>query len=433
MIDIITLGAIFVVLGHDVGGPLECTSANGLCPATQKGDQIKFDRSLVTNSTNISLSTLTSSMFTISSNETIIVTTQSSLGNANVTSVIDTLSTVFTFAIREGTASNGFLEVWGGRYLGSVSATDSVTVTWNTPDTVMFVSTLYKNVLGIGNVNGTASSPVVSSLSTMLTTGTSGSWIFGTAGATVGTAACQNLQSGAAFVQRISTCTGGGGIMDMMTVADNATVLPTFQKLIYLVSASTMVPIGMAEVELLAVDREPNNPNFNNFCTTTNGLCVTTQYSLNQVVAATDPNALNKVLPVGTAFCTGITTAALTASNRIFAWGDYAADDLNTTGAKLLIQLYISSAVPTTAFASGLCATGGAVIATGTISFGTVFGALSATNTFTTALNGFKAGVAGTWYGWFEVTAQNFVGSLNMDQITTQVYGISSLQMQEQK
>lgn len=39
MIDIITVGAIFVVLGHDVGGPLECSSTNGLCPDPNGGQE----------------------------------------------------------------------------------------------------------------------------------------------------------------------------------------------------------------------------------------------------------------------------------------------------------------------------------------------------------------------------------------------------------
>jgi hypothetical protein len=162
--------------------------------------------------------------------------------------------------------------------------------------------------------------------------------------------------------------------------------------------------IGM--VELVAVDQAPLNPAFTHFCTDTNGLCVTSQYTLNYAGTATT-NTGNLAIVSGTAYCSGLTSSSITTgATRIQGWATFGGNDRNVTGATMLVQLYITTIAPSTAFAAGQCSASQFLIGTSTIVFASI--GTGASNAYTVTVTGNLGVIAGTWYSYVEVTPYNF-------------------------
>lgn len=404
-------------------------------------DQISFDSSAVGNSSAFSPTQIATLSNAIQGEMIVaVLASQSLVGGVSVT---DSLSDVFTPALTVRSSPDANLEIWTGFAGGTMPI--SVTATWNQTNPTLLMVASYKNAVGIGNKNFSQGAGITTS-SFNITTTKNGSWIMGGAAVfpAVVVTRCQAITPGTGLVQRTNSCTGIGGAVQMWgDIEDNATVLRN--QFIFTYSSSWVSTAGppdavLGAVELLPKDQEAQNPNFNNFCTTTNGLCITTQYALNLAPKNTAANALNQVLTLNQVYCTGITTVGLVLSgaHSVEMWGSYGAVSLNQTGAKLLIQFKIGVTAPSTTFASGVCAAGGQVEGTASIYFA-ISGSLSATNAFSTAVNGFcsntgsPCNTAQTVYGWFEITPQNFVGHISFDQVVNQAYSTASIGMLEIK
>jgi hypothetical protein len=428
----VCIGIMFTGVGGGIPTPTDiCTPSNQLC------QQVQFDQVVYGNSSS-SQAVLTSTVWTATLNETLVLIADSNIGGV-ITSITDTGSDSFTRQIRisQNCPPCQNYEIWTAKTNALTGTVSAVTVTWNATTNNVFVMASYLNVFKIGNVTTTQGTATSGSLSIMPIY--SGSKIVGGTGLSPTINVCNTLVPGTFLTQRRDSCSRAIVLSEVeVDVADNMTVLRNSQAFTYSESWPGQGSAGfqMGAIELLGFDQEPAFPNFNNFCTTTNGLCVTTQYKMNAVALATGVNQLNKGLALNTAYCTGITTAALTTTTgSIEMWGNYGGVALNNTGAKLLIQFYVSTGAPSSTFGAGLCSsTGQAVKGTADLYF-PVSGALSSANSFSVAVNGYCSTCgAGTWYGWFEITPQNFaIGSLGFDQVTNQPYSIGSINMMEIK
>lgn len=327
------------------------------------------------NTTSNGISSLTSSSFQITQNETMVIATHSSLGGANVTSITDTIGNAFTRAIRVGTSiSEGWMDVWSSTP-SKTTATDIVTVNWSVADIVMAEISIYKNVAGIGNSTAATgqSSPFQTSLSTTLVNLKSGAWFLGVAGTNAATKCLKNLTPNSPFVTRVDSCSGSFSTTDVsMFMSDNATTLRNHTS-IFFNATSTIgaISIDVEEVELLPTDLEPlqfsicNNYSTSCICNTTGDTC-----HLNTVTKSTGANVLTNIV-LGTTYCTGITTAALTTtkSSTLELLADYYAQSRNTTGAVILLEFFVTTTAPPTTF--GSCTPTGTEYAIGKILFST--------------------------------------------------------------
>lgn len=403
--------------------------------------QIKYITSVSGN--NSGLGVVTTSVYSALANQSMVVVGAvgaSTIVHTMISNITDSLGDTFTRSVIQqfapGSLDGNNIEIWFGQT--RVSGFNSITAKWNFTDglgTQILQANIYNGVSGTGAINSTSTLGAASSLT--LKTAKSGSWIFGAVNFVLPLCPPPVIGTSPSFIRRIDTCQGLNAVsVNEAESSDNATSLRNTFKLTYS-PTGTSTQNDYAVVELVANDAEPLNPDFANLCTVTPTNC---PLHLNSVSLNSNPNALGKALALNTAYCTGINTKPLTTTTgTIFLWSAYSADDLNTTSAKIFIQLYVSTNVPSNTFGVGLCATGGNIVATGTIQF-PLTGALSLTNTFSTALNGVDtisgtAPAANTYYGWMEVTAQGFVsGSLGMDQLCSNVsFGLCSLQMQEMK
>jgi hypothetical protein len=419
--------------GAGGGQPNSCTSSNGLC------GPIQFDQAK-SFTANAPIQQIITTPFSVVLNETLLVATY---GNGSAATVTDTAGDVYSRILYKPENSCGgiclALSIWVTEFSGVTMPSIKVVMGDASHDTSIIVS-IYKNVASIGNVTA-AQFDSATSASLPITTTQSGSWVSLDVNQNEATGECLDIVPGTGLIKRAEACANGETNQAWM---DNATALPN--NTIFNASASwnnqTSTNI-LGAVELVAVDKEPKNPNFNNFCTTTNGLCVTSQYKINAVQKVSGSNALTQSLAVNTAYCTGITTAAITtsAANNVEGWGNYGGDNLNLTSMILLIQFYVSANAPSTSFGVGLCATGGTVIGTSTIYY-PFSGSLSQANTLSASINGFctngstPCNSATTIYGWFEIIPEDFpslVGHVSYSQVTNQAYCMAKISLLEIK
>lgn len=440
----LTIGLVLILListlqlttaGGPTVAPNTCTSGNTFC------GPIAYVLSVSGNNTG--LATVTTSSWSAVANQSIVIVAAvglSTVVHTMVSNITDTLGDSFSRRLIQqyapGSLDGNNIEIWFGQTRST--GTDALTAKWNFTDglgTQILQANIYNGVTGTGAANSTSTLGAQASLTIQLQK--SGSWVFGAMNIVNPLCPPPVITTSPGFVRRIDTCQTIGGItVNEAESSDNATSLRNTFKLTY-TPGGTGTQQDYALIELVPSDLEPLTPDFSNLCTVTPTNC---PLHLNTVSLNSNPNALGKALALNTAYCTGINTKALTTTTgTIFVWSAYSADDLNTTSAKIFLQLYVSTNVPSNTFGVGLCATGGSIVATGTIQF-PLTGALSLTNTFSTALNGVDtisgtAPAAATYYGWLEVTAQGFAaGSLGMDQLCSNVsFGLCSLQMQEMK
>jgi hypothetical protein len=377
-----------------------------------------------------------------------VVTTHMLLGDT-IVSMTDSASDTFIRRFHETT--NCFpctvYDIWTGVYLGVTGIPNTVTIQYSNisadSQNLFFVST-YLNVAGFGNTTGTQGSSNQGSF--QITTEKSGSWIVGGAmmAGQAGNSTCPNETPGPGLIQRISGC----GIQEFPGIGingdmeDNATALPNNTIFTYSEKWSNNNGAGvgfqMAAIELIATDKEPANPNFNNFCTTTNGLCVTSQYKLNYVRQTVLINSGTVSLASATAYCTGVTvsTGLVTTGGIIQVWTNYGGFDRNVTGATMLIQVYLTTVAPSTAFGVGLCsASGNTEISTGTIYFATS-GTITAANAYSLGTNGYcTVCTANTWYAFVEITPLNLgtAGHLQFNQVNANANTMDNIAMLEIK
>lgn len=179
----------------------------------------------------------------------------------------------------------------------------------------------------------------------------------------------------------------------------------------------TQMAIEILPSQFNGVNVGLNDPD-TGFCSPTGATC-----HINFASRASGPTVANQALTPGTAYCTGITTSALTISGSTIVElsASYTGASVNTTGVLLLIQAELSSGVPSQTFGAGACATGNSVIGGSTIYFATS-GALStsteySTSIYGTCLNTVPCNVAGTVYGWLEITPYNSATGVKFDQL----------------
>lgn len=423
---------------------LPSVTSTGEIP-TPANDAISFHATAIGNSTaNTNL--ITSTSWIATHNETIVITLTSLTGDV-VTSISDLASDRFTKVFHEtqGCLPCFVFEIWIGNYFGLSGTTNTITIQWNNVSSTsqdMFLASTYLNVGGVGNATGITGTSNTGSF--QIETEKSGSSIVGGMFNTgqAGNNTCPGVIAGPKLTQRIKGCgiREFPGIGFTGDIEDNMTILPNNTFFTYSTSWDNNnhgnTNFDMGAIELISVDQS-GSPSFSTFCTNTNGLCITTQYKMN-FVKSTQANAINKALALNTAYCTGITTSALTTGSSPIAlslWGGYGGVDLNITGAKILVQVEISTVAPTTTFGVGLCAGSNTIVGTASWNF-TTSGSLSSTRAFSQALNGiFVLPTPNTvYYGWIEITAQNFPsGSLGFDQIVNQPYSMSFLMVLEIK
>lgn len=398
-----------------------CTPSNSLC------SNIKFDTFVFGNSTLIDVTQLQSQPHQIVANESIVVVASGELNSVKVSSVTDTANDIFTRNVYTQSASTTELEIW--TTVTSKSITNIITVTWNVTNNAIFGASYYFNVRAIGN--STSSNGISSPSTITLETIQSGSWITG--GFAVSNPCSRfTVTLGVNRGQSCQSIVNDNALVSL----DNSTTLPnnTFSTL--QASYTGLSQFQGGAVELIASDIEPKNPNFNNFCTTTNGKCVTSQYSMNYAGVASAPNSGTVTLAPATAYCTGITSSALTAkSNRniqVFSqWGGF---DRNVTGITAVVQVYVSTVVPSTVFGVGLCSASGNVqVSSGTLYFpyiGTT-GPAAVSSGFNGALNTVTLGTV--YYSFIEVTFYNLgtAGHVQFNQVPGNANTFASISMLE--
>lgn len=404
-----------------------CSLTNGLCGPI-RFDNIQFQNSTSSNSAN---SFLTSTSWLAGQNQTMIVVASSQNSffppRTRVSSVTDSIGDSFNLVIQVQANSALVseptdLEIWSG--VVKTQLTNAVTVTWNgtNANSNMVQVVVYDNVASIGSsVSTTFICPCSgSSASLSLTTSKSGEWIFGAIAVqsipgTPQTTPCpgQVGSDSSGFVTRNKGCSTPGGTDGVETwVSDNNTSIRNSVTVTY-----NPQPISSAfgvdvEIELFPVDLEPNQQSLN-----TSTLCFTTGDTchVNMVIKSTGANVATNVV-VGTAYCTGITTPALTTTKttNLRISGQYGAQSRNDTGAVLLFQLEISTSAPSTTFGSGQCASGNTIVSAGKITFdtsGTTLTLYGLNEYFGSSIGQFGMG-AGSYYAWIEITPQS-VGNVN--------------------
>lgn len=426
-----------------------CTVSSGLC------GPIQFEQTAIANST-ISSNLLNSTTITPFHNDIIVVASVSLFGDT-IVSMTDTSGSIFTKNLEvTGNGSPAFrYSIWTGFYSGISSTSNQVIIQYSnnsaTSQDMALIAT-YRNVASVGNRAGTVNGTTVASpLSFQITTSSSGSWIVGgiANGGVAGSQTCSQIAPvpGTGLIQRVFGCSiqesPGKGISG--DLEDNATALRNNVLFTYSESwpvASTS--LGGA-IELIAIDKEPLMPNFNNFCTTTNGLCVTTQYTINYAKLSTAPNSGTVALATGTAYCTGVTTVALTSrlGKPIQAFSNYGGFNRNVTnvvsplGPALLVQTYITTAAPSTVFGVGLCsASGNSEVSTGTCLF-LGSGGITASTSCSLGMNGAIAtSTIGTiYYGFIEITPLNLgvgIGHIQFNQAPGNANAMANIALQEE-
>lgn len=397
-----------------------------------KNDQIRFIAASSINTpgdvTFLDLPTITNQI-----NDTIIVTTGGDTGN--ITTVTDTFGDVYARKIQLFIAPNPFgtsFEVWTTKT--SLGGFNTIHLTTDNLIIVAAEVGIYQNVGAIGNFTGTTGN---GSPSLTMLTAKSGSWITGQI-LSNGATCPATVSASAQFIDRGQICTTNLGVLDLQ---DNATVVRN-NLLMTFAPGSPGTAFAVSMIELVAVDQAPQNPAFNNFCTSTNGLCVTSQYSLNYAKVSTIPNSGTVALASGTAYCTGITTVGLTskAGKPIQVEANYGGFNRNVTaiigGPDIFMQIYVTTTAPSTTFAAGLCsASGNTEVATGMCTFSTS-GGITASNACSIGMNGAQSGstIGTVYYGFIEVTPLNLgpgVGHLQYNQVPLNANAICSLSMFE--
>lgn len=437
-----------VILGDIISGAIGIASPAlpiGNCsPSNQLCDQIIFDQSVFGNTT-LPASSMTSTSWTATLNETLVVIADSNAGGV-ITSITDTGADTFTrqMLLSQNPVPSQNFEIWTAKTKASTGTVSTITVTWNFTTNNAFVMSSYLNVAGIGNSTSKQSPTAVQSMSLNFMPAFSGSKIVGgTALSPSGVLTCNTIVAGTFLTQRKDTCSKNVITPEVeVDVEDNMTVLRNTQPFTYSASWPGQGVGGAAfqtgVVELIGFDKEPSFPNFANFCTTSNGLCVTTQYFMNWVNRGTGANALNQVLAPGTTYCTGITTAALTTGSNpkgLEVWGSYGGVSLNTTGLKVNVGIIFTTTAPQTTFGTGASCVAVVGSTISAINFDTS-GALSAANAYTSSLtvaSTFIPVASTVYYAFIIITPYGFTGHANFDQVVNQIYSTGTIQMLEIK
>jgi hypothetical protein len=358
-------------------------------------------------------------------NDTLVVTTGSDTGN--ITTISDTFNDTFIQRVHVCIAPNpcNSLEVWTTRTAGAGANIISLTT-----DALVIVATVvgvYRNVNAIGNATATTGAGQPSL--TMLTA-KSGSWVTGEI-LTSSIACPATVTASTQFLDRNQVCTANLGVLDL---EDNATVVRN-NLLMTFAPTNPATSFAVSMVELVAVDQSPQNPAFSTFCSTTNGLCVTSQYKLNVAGVSTRPTG-NTALAPSTAYCTGITSTGLTTTNNdnVEGWATFGGNDRNITVATMLVQLFITTTAPSTVFGVGQCSASQTIIGSMTINAFPTQGT-GAPNAYGGAINGYTAlGLAsGTWYAYIEITPYNFAGHMLWLDSPAQAYEFASVTIMEIK
>jgi len=384
----LTVLAVFPLLNVAGGGTpiLGCTNLLA-CP-------ISFDQALVVNSTIEPIQVLTSAIFTVTLNETIVVAAHSSLSGANVSSVVDSQGNVYTRQVRVGTTiSEGWMDVWTAH---SQLGADAVTVTWTISDLNLFVIGVYRNAQFVGAVNGKSQqNPTVTSLTTSITTNgrASGSWAIGVGGTNSGNSICNQLTVLTNFTQRVYGCAATGGGPTQIFLSDNATGLPDrFVIPFTATSTGAAVPIDVAEIELIPYDAE----------------AIQVFFTMPFATKTVGSNTL-QTLTLGTLYCTGLETTQLvtTPGVSIFASGFYSGQSRNVTGAIVQVKLWFGPNIPSSSFGTGACAAGGGLMSVSKLYMVTSGSALTSfgLNEYDTTLGGSTTTIQNGYF-WLEITWQ---------------------------
>jgi hypothetical protein len=417
---------IICPVGQAVGS-IGSTNDTCVVPLANTGPIVFVQRIFKNDTNGISVASLTTNSWTPLQNETLVVVTSEStaFAKSQVSSVTDLRGDVFTLRLRqEFVPGTGDLELWTGTEPATVTP-NSVTVNWNeslNPHLVQIVR--YQNIAGFGTAITRATSTQGQFNGTLsITTTQSGSWVFGTTSVLSLTinpvlSPCPGtiISSGTGFVRRADDCSTPFITDGAETeVADNSTTLRNGIVVSYSPLINNNTPwVESIAVEMFAVDQEPSHQVVDTsiLCHTTGDTC-----HINSADRISGINTLQVLLP-NTAYCTGITTGPLvtTSTQLLRTVATYAALSTNITGAKLLIQVYVSTSVPSTSFGAGLCAAG-SVSAPGTIWFQTSgANAQYNVNYYATTMYGSISEVPGTYYAFIEITPQNFAGHLSMAQ-----------------
>lgn len=420
---IMVIGLVLILLASSFGmaiatGPTTattslCTASNQLC------GPIKFITSVFGNAT--STNTVTTSAWSALGNQSMVVVASvgGSLTASNVSSVSDLQNDRFTrFLQQQNVAATGFpdLEVWFGQT--SLTSINQVTINWNATENVLGQVIVYQGVSGLGVKNSTFQNGAQAGTPSLtIKTSQSGSWIGGVLSLSAPNLCTGSMGSSPQFIDRNDGCASTGCGFDCYpvttSVADNSTALRNTVKLAYAPTQDASgTDLRVAEFTILPVDVEPNMPDFGTFCTISNTPCT----YMNFAGRTSGANTLQNIV-VGTSYCTGITTSALTITVAHLVQGltEYSGQSRNDTGAILLVQVYYSTNVPSTSFGSGLCASGGLIAGLGKVTFTTSGATVTAygLNEYATSINTILNENAGTFYAWIEITPQS-VGSGNL-------------------
>lgn len=284
-----------IMLSVCIGLMFSTTGGAGgaVCSATLNncGDQISFITTVFGNASAVGnaviLSSVTTNSWNANANQTMIVVPEIGetlqTGGLSVSSITDTFGDSFRklvgFSYNPLTNPEGSnLEVWTGST--KITGTNAVTANWNnTNNELQLQVAIYSGVAGVVQsqiANNGIGGPIPS---LTITTIASGSWIVGTILQAVPTT-CNTLGPGPSFVERINTCTTDNprtpNFLTNGAIDDNATSLRNAFALTYAPTSGTPGQQNIAAVvEMSSIDKEPLNPNFATFCTTTNGNCCT--------------------------------------------------------------------------------------------------------------------------------------------------------------
>lgn len=406
---IIVLGA-FVVTGSAGGGN---------SPLGHFNTNISFIGVAMMNQTALAQCCITTPVWTPIQNETLMVvaSTSGSFAASQVSSVTDTHGDVFTKIIRVALPPGGVepgsdLEVWSGTD-GSTFVPNAVTVNWNESSNAHLVQVVrYQDVASFG-VTASRIGPPLLDTTISVTASKSGSWLFGTITVLaipadpVSTPCPGDVVSDSLrFITRNEACSVPGSTDGTETwVSDNATAVRNGITVPYApnISAGNAVFFLDAEIEMIPVDVEPQSDT-NIYCQTTGDSCHN-----NAVTKTSGINTLQTLL-LGTTYCTGITTTALTTTKTAILFGSstYSGQSRNVTGAIMLVTFKVGTNAPTTSFGSGVCASGGLIFATTKIMYQT--SGLTTTayglNEYAQTILGSFSQNAGTYYAWDEIAWQ---------------------------